>query len=83
MQRLLARQFMYAKVGKGDALCFYQNVIGASRNCDWFIVVISGTLAVYAEKAQVKSFVKEGEEGQENESESDVEGEEPQVDEDR
>ncbi|GMH54585.1 hypothetical protein TL16_g01704 [Triparma laevis f. inornata] len=30
MQRLLARQFMYAKVKRGDALCFWQNVIGGT-----------------------------------------------------
>ncbi|GMI06214.1 hypothetical protein TrLO_g3530, partial [Triparma laevis f. longispina] len=52
MQRLLARQFMYAKVKRGDALCFWQNVIGGSKNCEWFVVAINGNLGVYAEKAK-------------------------------
>ncbi|GMH98091.1 hypothetical protein TrVE_jg12679 [Triparma verrucosa] len=65
MQRLLARQFMYAKVNKGNALCFWQNVIGGSKNCEWFVVSINGTLGIYAEKAKVKSFLEEKDEEEE------------------
>ena len=60
LQRALAKQLRFAQISKGQTLTRWQNGMFSRMGSEWLVIIIRGTLGVYAQKSKrQKSFLSE------------------------